>query len=103
MPSGNPYGFTGRRLDIPGNDSYSYGIIHYRVKYYNPVTRRFISKEPIGYIDSMNLYEYVKNRVLIDSDTSGLLIQGTAVNMDPDFLIVRCEETTDGFLDRQRS
>jgi RHS repeat-associated protein len=47
---GNPYTFTARALD--GET----GLMYYRARYYSPVLGRFISRDPLGYVDGMNLY-----------------------------------------------
>jgi len=43
---GNPYFFTGRRLDIL--DTASLKIMYYRNRYYDPATGRFITPDPLG-------------------------------------------------------
>lgn len=55
----NPYGFTGRRLD---NET---GLHYFRARYYSAELSRFISRDPIGYIDGMSLYRgfYIPNGV----------------------------------------
>jgi RHS repeat-associated protein len=46
----NPYTFTGRALDAET------GLMYYRARYYSTTLGRFISRDPIGYVDGMNLY-----------------------------------------------
>ncbi len=59
--------FTGRRFD-PESEIY-----FYRARYYVPEWGRFISRDPLGYIDAMSLYEYVGSKVLRSVDPFGLI------------------------------
>ncbi|WP_164969002.1 RHS repeat-associated core domain-containing protein [Arcobacter sp. CECT 8989] len=49
----NTITYTGRRYDSES------GLYYYRNRMYSPNLGRFISKDPKGYIDGMNLYAYV--------------------------------------------
>ena len=48
---GNNYLYHGRRYDPETN------LYYYRARYYDPLTGRFLSTDPMGYQDSMNLYQ----------------------------------------------
>ena len=54
----NSYTYTGRRYDEES------GLYYYRNRMYSAELGRFISKDPKGYVDGMNLYAYVKNNPL---------------------------------------
>ncbi|OXU14819.1 RHS repeat-associated core domain-containing protein [Sedimentisphaera salicampi] len=62
---GNPYMFTGRRYDSES------GLYYYRARYYNPKLGVFHSRDPLGYIDSMNLYAYCGNNPVNYFDPMG--------------------------------
>jgi len=89
---GNPYLFTGRRLDIL--DSSSLKLQYSRARYYDPQTGRFTQRDPLGinpagskqnpfqvwiqYFDGTNIYEYVKSNSVNLTDAYGLAANAQA-------------------------
>ncbi len=63
--SGTIFGFTGQRFDAET------GLYHFKARYYDPVTGRFLQPDPIGYKDGLNIYAYVRNTPLGLRDPSG--------------------------------
>ena len=64
----NPFGFTARERDAES------GLMFYRARYYDPKIGRFISQDPIGCAaNDLNLYRYVFNGPITQSDPSGKL------------------------------
>ncbi|HBI24099.1 MAG TPA: hypothetical protein DDX84_07865 [Nitrospiraceae bacterium] len=75
---GNPYMFTGREYDPET------GFYYYRARYYDPVWGRFLQRDPLGYVDGMNLYEYVRGNAANSVDSLGLQRAGNPVMGPPD-------------------
>ena len=46
----NSYTYTGRRIDSET------GLMYFRARYYSPELGRFISRDPLKFVDGMNLY-----------------------------------------------
>ncbi len=57
--------FTGREFDK------EIGLYYYRVRYYSAELGRFISRDPIGQVDDINLYSYVGNNSVMFVDSMG--------------------------------
>ncbi len=70
---GNPDLFTGRQLDEET------GLYFYRARYYDAVKGRFIQRDPLGYVDGANLYEYALSNPINFVDPMGL-DAGTILN-----------------------
>jgi len=63
---GNVRLFTGREYDR------EIGLYYYRARYYSADLGRFISRDPIGMADDINLYSYVGNNPVKFVDAMGL-------------------------------
>lgn len=66
----NAIAFTGQRKDTL--DDGDLQLMYYKNRYYNPTTGRFLQRDPKGYVDGMNFYEYVKSMPTISYDPYGL-------------------------------
>jgi RHS repeat-associated protein len=58
----NPWMFTGRQLDEET------GLYFYRARYYDATKGRFLQRDPLGYVDGLNLYEYTSSRPTFFAD-----------------------------------
>jgi RHS repeat-associated protein len=59
------YRFQGREW------SAATGLINFRMRWYDPATGRWLSKDPIGLSGGLNLYAFCGNNVLIVTDPQG--------------------------------
>ena len=64
--TGGNYRYTGRVLDA------ATGLYYYRARMYSPVLGRFMQTDPSGYKGGNNLYAYVGNDPLNNTDPTGL-------------------------------
>jgi RHS repeat-associated protein len=62
------FAYTGQRIDPETN-----GLYYYRARMYRPTWGRFMQPDPIGYAGGSNLYAYVGNDPLNNTDPSGTI------------------------------
>jgi RHS repeat-associated protein len=62
----NGFKYTGREFDTETNLQFS------RARYYDPISGRFISEDPVGFRGDVNFYAYVENAVNNLTDPFGL-------------------------------
>jgi RHS repeat-associated protein len=63
---GNRYLYTSREWDT------TVGLFHFRARWMSPKTGRFMQRDPVGYLDSENLFEFLQSNPLARVDPSGL-------------------------------
>ena len=64
----NPWRFASKRLDP------ELGLIYFGKRYYDPQFGRWLTIDPAGFIDSVNLYQYVLNNPFRYVDPDGRLV-----------------------------
>jgi len=62
------HGFTGRLHDQTS------GLIEYRHRWMRPEMGRFVQRDPLWYVDGMNVYGYAVSSPLVNSDPFGLCV-----------------------------
>jgi RHS repeat-associated protein len=72
----NWFRYTGREFDAETN------LYYYRARYYDTVTGRFLSEDPIGFEGGFNLYRYVKNQPTRYVDPTGKAISSVDAAME---------------------
>jgi RHS repeat-associated protein len=48
------------------------GLVYNRARFLHPTLGRFMQQDPLGYVDGMNQYEYVRSNPIHYSDSSGM-------------------------------
>ncbi len=66
----NPWRFASKRLDS------ELGLIYFGKRYYDPSLGRWLTTDPAGFVDSLNLYQYVWNNPFRYLDPHGENILG---------------------------
>ncbi len=66
----NPWRFASKRLDPELN------LIYFGKRYYDPVLARWLTTDPAGFVDSVNLYQYVYNNPFRHLDADGQFLRG---------------------------
>ncbi|MFN3197645.1 MAG: RHS repeat domain-containing protein [Bradymonadia bacterium] len=75
-PDGSPFGFNGlMRSEITG-------LVYMRNRWYSPRLGQFLTHDPLGYVDSLNLYTFVGSDPVNRWDPYGLSSNGGAAK-DP--------------------
>ncbi len=64
----NPWQYSSKRIDEES------GLIYFGRRYYDPSLGRWLTPDPKGFVDSINLYVYVLNDPLINVDLYGLYL-----------------------------
>ena len=79
---GSPYGFKGLPLDPET------GLLYVRNRYYDPDMGRFISSDPLGFVDGPSQYQFAGNSPIDMADPLGLecLSFGTAADRCSDYV-----------------
>ena len=63
---GNPFGWTGQRYDA------GVGLYAFLFRTYSPELGRWLQRDPAGFVDGVNVYEYVRSGPLSGRDPLGL-------------------------------
>jgi RHS repeat-associated protein len=71
----NPWRFSSKRTDTEFN------LIYYGRRFYSPALGRWLTPDPQGFTDGMNLYAFVHNNPLLKFDPYGLESCGYNINI----------------------
>jgi RHS repeat-associated protein len=69
----NALGHQGLYLDAES------ALYYNRNRYYSPTLGRFTTRDPLGYVDGMSVYEYVGSSPALHSDSDGLFVDKNRV------------------------
>jgi len=73
----NPYAFTARCVDLETSPTAqpSTTLMQYRYRHYSPALGRFVSRDPQGYSDGLNPYQFVASCPIALVDPLGLVVE----------------------------
>jgi RHS repeat-associated protein len=78
-----------RRVARPAATKSASGVRYYGLRYYNPSTGRWLSRDPVEETSCSNLYGFVANDSINQIDVLGLLAPGSPLRGDtPEFIEV---------------
>lgn len=77
---GNVAGFAGRWLEA------ELGLYYFRARWYDPELGRFITPDPYGWLDGLNVYRYAKNNPATFFDPFGTTTEDFLAGMRDGFL-----------------
>jgi len=66
----NPWRYSAKRLDP------ELGLYYFGKRFYDPAKGRWITTDPVGFVDAINLYQYAYNNPLIYDDPTGESVGG---------------------------
>jgi RHS repeat-associated protein len=69
----NVLGHQGLYLDTES------ALYYNRNRYYSPSLGRFITRDPLGYVDGMSVYEYVKSQAIVLTDHLGTFVDADGI------------------------
>ncbi len=72
---GNPFAWTGQRYDA------GVKLYHFLFRSYSPELGRWMQRDPLGYADSVSLYNYGSGTPLLSTDPFGLLLRDREGNI----------------------
>lgn len=67
-----------KTLRYSGQEMDASGLYYYGARYYAPWLQRWVSSDPAGDLDGLNLYGFVGNNPIIFTDFSGLMLETPA-------------------------
>jgi len=89
----NTIGFAGYVFNAEFDDA---GVYTVRYRPYEPELGRWLSRDPLGYVDGMGLYEYVRGRPRRHTDPRGLTSSGIYGDSDgPPWWVRGCAREAD--------
>jgi RHS repeat-associated protein len=81
LATANVYRFSSKELHVNS------GMYYYGYRFYEPSLQRWISQDPIGEWDGVNLYTFVRNRPIDEVDVDGRKLNVPAGQRDENWVL----------------